>query len=182
MRRIRLAAIVKLAGASIAGILTLWFAALGLEYSINGPIYMSKPPTINPLTIYFESDAKITRPMQIIVLTIKVTEILPDGRFVYEKHYYIDSVKISSQLPLAWNFKQAETFFTYPRPDSIPLYAIKVKWKSESFLPDIIPYISDDTDSLWNIYNNEMRRWEGAVIRQQPLLEKVIEAIERKRQ
>jgi hypothetical protein len=177
----KLTSIIKLAAASIAGLLTLWLAALGLEYGINGPIYMSKPPSINPLTIYFKNEGQITRPMQIIVLTIKVTEVLPDGRFVYEKHYYTDSVKISSQLPLAWNFKQAETFFVYPRPDSIPLYALKIKWKSDSFLPDIIPYISDTSDSLWNIYNNGMRRWEGAVINQQPFLEKVIETIEGKR-
>ena len=161
----------------LIGILTLWVVALGLEHTTRASIYMSNPISINPLTVYFENNGKITTNVFIEIVAIKVKETLPDN---LECHYFSESIKISPQLPIMWNFFDEDKMFIFPKPDSISLYALKIKWTYDSFLPDFIPYISKGCDSLWNIYNNDMNRWEWASLKSQPLLKIVINTLEKK--
>lgn len=165
----------------VAVVFGLWLSALGIEYAIHGSIYMSERPTSNPLTVYFSNTGKIAADIKIGVICFKVVKELPDGRIIFEKYFYSDNAKISPQMPVAWIFKDAGEFFVYPRPDSIPLYAIKIKWSYDSFLPAIIPLISNGSDSLWMIYDNNFKLWKDAVIKQEPYLRKVIETFNEKK-
>ncbi len=136
----------------------VWFGALGLEYSNHAVLYTPTNPTINPFKLYIVNSGRSAANYSSYVVAVKaklqkgiliskepmVSNIIKDRIFPNEK----------TSLPVYF----ADSAFTYPI-DSLEVYLMKWKWSYESFFPDIIPYISNYSDSIYIVYRVRENEW-----------------------